>query len=224
MIFYELVFHAAEEDETFMLAHSVAPEWAWFGRDCSGLVIGSFRTTVIPPDVIDKNRLPQSVIDGVKYFAVFIGFGRGGTTLVGALLDGHPNIVLATDYQLFIKWPQWRRYHQETANLYTALYRYSIQYAKFFRNYKTKGYTFDLPGGFNGRYNNSIAVIGEKEAGTATTLYMTEHQQWVQTLKELQETVKVSIKAVQVIYVLCTLYIYNMSKVKQWILNFCNEQ
>ena len=182
---------------------SSANGWSWFGRDCSSLILGSFRTTVIPPDVIDKNRLPQSVIDGVKYFAVFIGFGRGGTTLVGALLDGHPNIVLATDYQLFIKWPQWRRYHQQTANLYTALYQYSIQYAKFFRNYKTKGYTFDLPGGFNGRYNNSIAVIGEKEAGSATILYMNEHRQWVQTLTELREAVKVPIRAVQVIqYVL----------------------
>ena len=177
---------------------SVTPEWAWFGGDCSALFVGSFRTTVIPSQVIEKSALPQSVIDGVKYFAIFLGFGRGGTTLVGALLDGHPNIVLGTDYQLFIKWPQWRRNHQKIVYLYTALYQYSIHYANYFRNNKGKGYSFDLHRGFNGRYNNSISVIGEKEAGSATVLYMSGHQEWIQTLRELQNTVKVPIKAVQV--------------------------
>ena len=138
------------------------------------------------------------MINGVKYFAIFVGFGRGGTTLVGALLDGHPNIVLGTDYQLFIKWPQERRYHQDTANLYTALYRYSVVFARYFRKNKAKGYSFNLKGGFNGRYSNSISVIGAKEAGSATVLYMNEHHQWMQTVRELQETVKVPIKAVQV--------------------------
>ena len=185
-------------DESLKPTISVAPEWAWFGRDCSALFVGSFRTTVIPPQVIEKSALPQSVIDGVKYFAIFLGFGRGGTTLVGALLDGHPNIVLGTDYQLFIKWPKWRRNHHKIVYLYTALYQYSIHYANYFRNNKGKGYSFELHGGFNGRYNNSISVIGEKEAGSATVLYMSEHQEWIQTLKELQNTVKVPIKAVQV--------------------------
>ena len=188
----------ANESQRLTPAPSSAPQWAWFGRDCSGLVLGSYRTTVIPPVDIDKMKLPQAVIAGVKYFAIFLGFGRGGTTLVGALLDGHPNIVLATDYQLFIKWPQWRRYHQELTYLYTALYQYSITFAKYFRNNNKKGYSFNIRGGFNGRYNNSILVIGEKEAGSATVLYMSEHQEWIQTLKELQNTVKVPIKAVQV--------------------------
>ena len=188
----------ANESQRLIPAPSLAPEWAWFGRDCRGLVLGSYRTTVIPPVDIDKMKLPQAVIAGVNYFAIFLGFGRGGTTLVGALLDSHPNIVLATDYQLFIKWPQWRRYHQELTYLYTALYQYSITFAKYFRNNNKKGYSFNIRGGFNGRYNNSILVIGEKKAGSATVLYMSEHQEWIQTLRELQNTVKVPIKAVQV--------------------------
>ena len=188
----------ARVDESLPPTQSLAPEWEWFGRDCSGLVLGSFRTTLIPPMKIKKGALPWSVIAGVKYFAIFLGFGRGGTTLVGALLDGHPNIVLATDYQLFIKWPQYRTYHQRISQLYSALHQYSISKAKYFRSNNKKGYSFDLPGGFNGRYNESISVIGEKEAGSATVLYMSEHQDWMRTLKELQETVKVPIKAVQV--------------------------
>ena len=197
-LFKDVVFQAEEEEGSFAVAPSVAPEWAWFGRDCSGLVVGSHRTTLIPPHYIDKNRLPSTLINGVKSFTIFVGFGRGGTTLVGALLDGHPNIVLGTDYQLFIKWPQERSYHQDAANLYTALYRYSRFFARYFRKNKAKGYSFDLKGGFNGRYSNSISVIGEKEAGSATVLYMNEHHQWMRTIRELQETVKVPIKAVQV--------------------------
>ena len=166
----------AEEEGSFVVAPSVAPEWEWFGSDCSGLVVGSHRTTLIPPRYTNRNRLPPNVINGVKSFAIYVGFGHGGTTLVGALLDGHPNIVLGTDYQLFIKWPQWHSYHQDAANLYTALYRYSVVFAEYFRKNKAKGYSFDLQGGFNGRYNNSISVIGEKEAGSATVLYMNEYQ------------------------------------------------
>ena len=195
-MFIDVVFQA--EEGSFVTTPSVPPEWAWFGRDCSGLAVGTYRTTFIPPQYIDKNRLPPNVINGVKSFAIFVGFGRGGTTLVGALLDGHPNIVLGTDYQLFIEWPRWRSYHQDTTNLYTALYRYSVVFARYFRKNKAKGYSFDLQGGFNGRYNNSISVIGEKEAGSATVLYMKRHQHWMQTIRELQETVKVPIKAVQV--------------------------
>ena len=185
-------------DESLPPTQSLAPEWEWFGRDCSGLVLGSYRTTLIPQAKLENVLLPQGVIAGVKYFAIFLGFGCGGTTLVGALLDGHPNIVLATDYQLFIKWPQYRTYHQNISQLYSALHRYSISFAKYFRYNSGKGYSFDLPGGFNGRYNESISVIGEKEAGSATILYMNEHQEWMRTLKELQETVKVPVKAVQV--------------------------
>ena len=193
-----IVVIRARADESLLPTQSLAPEWEWFGRDCSGLVHGSYRTTLIPQMEIEKLSLPQGVIAGVKYFAIFLGFGRGGTTLVGTLLDGHPNIVLATDYQLFIKWPQYRTYHWKRARLYSALHQYSITFAKYFRHNNGKGYSFDLPGGFNGRYNESISVIGEQAAGSATILYMSEHQEWMRTLKELQETVTVPIKAVQV--------------------------
>ena len=204
-------YHVFQADESQRLtpAPSSAPQWAWFSRDCSGLFLGSYRTTVILTEDRDEMKLPQAVIAGVKYFAIFLGFGRGRTTLVGALLDGHPNIVLATDYQLFIKWPQWHRYHQQITNLYTALYQYSVVFAKYFRENKEKGYSFNIPGGFNGRYSNSISVIGEKEAGSATILYMNEHQEWIQTLKELQNTVKVPIKAVQVSVIWCKVCVSN---------------
>ena len=153
---------------------------------------------MIPPAVIAKASLPQPVIAGVKCFTFFVGFGRSGSTLVGALLDAHPNIVLGTDYQLFLKWPQWRSSHRDIFYLYTALYQFSIKFADFFRTNKGKGYTFNMKEGYNGRYNKSILVIGEKEAATATTQYINEHQQWMRTFKELQDIVKVPIKVVQV--------------------------
>lgn len=152
----------ARVNKSLTPTQSLAPEWAWFSRDCSGIILGSYRTTVIPRAEVEKESLPQSVIDGVKYFAIFLGFGRGGTTLIAALLDGHPDIVLATDYQLFIKWPQFRTYHRKRSRLYSALHQYSVVFAKYFN--RTKGYSFNLPGGFNGRYNESISVIGGKEA------------------------------------------------------------
>ena len=66
--------------------------------------------------------LSKRLIDEVKYFSFFIGQGRGGTTIVGVLMDAHPNMIIATDYCLFLKWPQDAHYHSNRTLLYTALH------------------------------------------------------------------------------------------------------
>ena len=82
--------------------------------------------------------LPKRLIDEVKYFSFFIGQGRGGTTIVGMLMDAHPNMIIATDYCLFLKWPQDADYHSNRTLLYTALHLQSRDIADWILKIKFK--------------------------------------------------------------------------------------
>lgn len=42
--------------------------------------------------------LPQDVIDNVRVFFVFLGYPRSGHTILGALMNAHPNIVISHQY------------------------------------------------------------------------------------------------------------------------------
>ena len=42
--------------------------------------------------------LPQDVIDNVQVFFIFLGYPRSGHTILGALMDAHPNIVVSHQY------------------------------------------------------------------------------------------------------------------------------
>ena len=39
--------------------------------------------------------LPASVIDAVQHFVFFIGYARSSHSIIGSLLDAHPNVVIA---------------------------------------------------------------------------------------------------------------------------------
>ena len=95
-----------------------------------------------PKEKLLPMLLSKRLIDEVKYFSFFIGQGRGGTTIVGVLMDAHPNMIIATDYCLFLKWPQDADYHSNRTLLYTALHLQSRHVAGWILRIKfnmTKG-------------------------------------------------------------------------------------
>ena len=40
----------------------------------------------------------------LETFLLFIGYPRSGSTLIGSLLDAHPNVIIANEYSLLPKW------------------------------------------------------------------------------------------------------------------------
>ena len=80
-----------------------------------------------PKEKLLPMLLSEWLIDEVKYFSFFIGQGRSGTTIVGMLMDAHPNMIIAKDYCLFLKWPQDADYHSNRTLLYTALHLQSLR-------------------------------------------------------------------------------------------------
>ena len=149
---------------------------------------------LLPQAEVEQSILPPRVMNGIKYFTFFVGAGRSGTTIVGALLDAHPSVILARDYCLFTKWPQNADYHCNRTLLYGALHAQQIRQAIDLA--KTH---YHIPTGFMGKYEDHVTVIGEKEAGTATAWYHANATIWKAILYELKHTVDIPVKLVQVV-------------------------
>jgi hypothetical protein len=119
-----------------------------------------------------KNRLyVQSLLGGVAYrrsfrdletFCLFIGYPRSGHTLIGSLLDAHPNAVIADELDVL-------RFIQagfSKNQIHYLLLRNSRKAAAGGR--ERTGYHYHVPGQWQGRYEK-LRVIGDKMGG-ATAL------------------------------------------------------
>ena len=47
------------------------------------------------PDWMDIPDLPTNVTRGIKKFVFFAGYARSGHSIIGALMDAHPHVVIA---------------------------------------------------------------------------------------------------------------------------------
>ena len=92
-----------------------------------------YNRTWISQDEINKFYLSNEVVKKVKYFLFFVGHGRGGSSIVGSLIDAHLNTVVVTDYALFSKWFEDVEFHINSPALYTALFARSRKVTQQYR-------------------------------------------------------------------------------------------
>lgn len=124
----------------------------------------------------------------VETYCTFIGYSRSGHSLVAALLDAHPNIVMAHELRA-VKYIQ-HGFSRE------ALYYLLFQMTKI-RGHSWKrggGYTYDVPNQWQGSFEK-IRVIGDKH-GEFTVTTLADNPQ---LLEKLQNVVKVPIKFIHVV-------------------------
>ena len=108
--------------------------------------------------------LPQEVIDKVKTFFVFLGYARSGHTILGALMDAHPNIVVSHQYS---PCGGGGRLGDKT-RLFNKMYQNSYRSAMDENgarslNHNKKNYTAHVPNSWQGHYDKYIQVIGDKD-------------------------------------------------------------
>jgi len=113
-----------------------------------------------------RDALSGHAVDDARpeRFVVFVGYSRSGHSLVGSLLDAHPEVVIAHELHalkhLLAGWP--------FADVVRAI-RYNAHFfARTGRSYS--GYDYDVPGQHQGR-TARLAVAGDKKAnGTGRVL------------------------------------------------------
>ncbi|MBN2452578.1 MAG: sulfotransferase [Lentisphaeria bacterium] len=95
------------------------------------------------------------VFEGVRTFCLFLGYPRSGHSLVGSLMDAHPDMIFAHEANAL----KAIRYGFSRDQLFYWLVRNSEAFTRGGRSYT--GYTYEVPGQWQGRCRN-LRVIGDK--------------------------------------------------------------
>ncbi len=97
----------------------------------------------------------------VEAFFLMLGYARSGSTLVGSLLDAHPNMVVAHEADIL----RYVRPGVTRSQLFGILLERDRQFGHIERRWH--GFDYAVPGGSQGRFT-TLRVVGDKHAGRAT--------------------------------------------------------
>ena len=111
-----------------------------------------------------KQKLEHnSLYDSVKTFVLFVGYARSGHSLIAAILDSHPEIIISNEFHLlasfnsFYQDPNEGSYSRRLrifSSLHSLSHNQSIHGIRA-PNYK-HGYSYYIPGSWQGKYRNEI--------------------------------------------------------------------
>jgi hypothetical protein len=123
----------------------------------------------------------------VETFLLLLGYARSGSTLVGSLLDAHPNMVVAHEADIL----RYVRPGVGRQQLFAILLERDRQFGRIDRRWH--GFDYAVPDGFQGRFT-TLRVLGDKHAGRATRHLWHEPQ----LLERVRALVRVPIRFVHV--------------------------
>jgi hypothetical protein len=134
-------------------------------------------------------RPDRSVVDGVRCYCMFIGYPRSGHSLVGSIVNAHPNALIAHELDAL-------RYVQSGLVgrdlLYSLILRRDHEFAEAGRIWT--GYDYSVPGQKQGSFDE-LLVIGDKRGG-GSTRRLRAHPE---LLTRLEGLVEVDVRMVHVI-------------------------
>ncbi|EDO31662.1 predicted protein [Nematostella vectensis] len=150
----------------------------------------------VPQDVPLARR---KVYDQVETFLIFIGYPRSGHTLVGSLIDAHPNAIIANELDIIGSWLEWNEDHRNKYFLFDQLYKNSHeQTLKGFRSSSVKHrFNYSVRGQWQGRFDRTIKVIGDKKGGGMTARLTNQKQAPI--LARIKNKIKVKFKFIHVV-------------------------
>lgn len=134
-----------------------------------------------------------SAYKNVKTFCLFIGHNKSGTSLIGSLLDAHPNVILADEVNALAYvsagFKQDQIYHILLKGSRRELMKGRVTARRL------KPYSYLVPGQWQGRYS-TLQVIGDSTSGSSTQRFAREPD----LLQRLERSMAgVEVKFIQVI-------------------------
>lgn len=126
----------------------VIPQIAELARDVPRALIGG--------------RRQGARFDDVRSFCLFIGYPRSGHSLVGALLDAHPHILLAHEQHVL----RYVRAGFSRSQIFFLLADNARRFAA--ASAADPRYSYRVPGQWQGASDDKLSVIGDKGAWGAT--------------------------------------------------------
>lgn len=98
---------------------------------------------------------------GVPKYCMFIGHPRSGHSLVGSLLDAHPEMVVAHELDVI----RYVRLNFSKHQIFDLIIRHDKEFTSSGRQWT--GYNYTVPGQWQGRFR-TLEVIGDKKGGDST--------------------------------------------------------
>ena len=155
------------------LLHNKFHRWAWIKR----YVQASYGAITTRED-----------LRNIQNFCMFLGYARSGTSLLGGLLDAHPNIAVAHELDVLKYLDARFGKHQ----IFSLLLENSRSHA--LRGRKATGYNYEVPGQWQGKFTR-LHVIGDKKGGKSS-FWLHEKPE---LLEKLRETLAMPLKVFHVI-------------------------
>ncbi len=127
---------------------------------------------------------------------------RTGHSLVGSLLDAHPRAVVANEFDV-LGWVRDKTQDAAQTNdalrveLFDRLLGNSMACAG--ENRVQGGYAYHVPGQWQGRWDGSVLILGDKKGGTSTRMFLSAFDASWSLLVRLQEIVRVPLRIVHVV-------------------------
>ena len=146
-------------------------------------------------------KLSNSEVEGVEKFVLFIGHGRSGHSIIGSLMDAHPNIIISHQFMILSKWMEGT--HMNKVELFNDLYHSSQEsvmngWRSTSTKFHKKGYTLDLPSQWQGCFTK-LKVIGDKSGSGSAKSFSGDMASGIKALWQFQSMVNVPIMFIQVI-------------------------
>ena len=149
--------------------------------------------------------LSKQTVENVETFVFFIGYPRSGHSIIASLMDAHPNIVIAHQYNVFGEWVKGNMSKnlrlQDKEFLFNELYKDSwYQATSGWRTVKNnvKGYTLHTDSPWQGTYKQ-LQVIGDKDAALTSWAYYRFPDRFKASFNHIQESIGIPIRAIHVV-------------------------
>ncbi len=166
--------------------------------------------------------LSQSVVEGVEKFVFFVGYQRSAHSIIGSVMDAHPDIVIAHEYFLFSECASQLKVgasiFKNKTQLFNELYKNSYLSSKCgwrSDSNTSKGYNLDIGDQWQGKFHQ-LRVIGDKSGGSATKFMQSDKGN--KCLDQMVDSLNMSIIAVHVVRnpydMIATNILYQLSVVK----------
>lgn len=135
-----------------------------------------------------QHRRHAESFRGVRTYCMFVGYPRTGHSLIGSLLDAHPNIVIAheMDALKFFKRGFSRR------QIFHLLLENSKKMATLGRRHS--GYSYEVPNQWQGRFEQ-LRVLGDKKGATSAMHFYNDPG----LLEAVRQKIAIELKFVHVI-------------------------
>lgn len=135
----------------------------------------------------EQARSQSSLFEGLQSFCLFVGYPKSGHSLIGALLDAHPDMVVAHELDCL----RFLRAGFGRELIFSLLLEMSAAFSS--EGHSWNGYAYSVAGQWQGKYR-SLRVLGDKKGG-ATTRMLLQHPD---LLDRLYATVRLPVKWIHV--------------------------